>query len=650
LSTYPPTRWRVAAVLAASLAVVMASLWPSAAGAAPTLAPTSVGFIPDPFISGHAGLYGWGMATLSDGSVAVGDYWNLRVQHYAANGTLLDPNFVSDPGFGPNQHQSPYGMTVDPATGDLYMADTDRYLVHRYTYDPNTGAATIAKTWGAQGSGLGKYLYPSRVAIDSNGRVYVADTWANNIEVDTKDGVGLLEFGSFGTGQGQFKQPHGMAFDYNGPGVADDQLFVVNTNNKRIDVFIYDSATGYVDTWSRSFGCAKATKLAGCYFAGDLRGLAIDQANEWVYIVDARGNKIHKYTTGGAYLLSFGKPAKDPLNPGNGEFTDGGREVTVAGNGNVWVGDMPDYRAQVFSPSGSFLFEVPNPPAPPPDGGFNGPRGVAVDAAGNAFVTDTYNQRVEKFDAAGDFVTKWGNRGRNPYSFNYPRLLAVDPTDGSVVVADTDNHSIKKYANDGTYLWGVGGQGTSLGKFKNPHGIDVGPNGRIYVADSRNCRVVVMSPTGTALSAFGSCGTGNGQFKFPRGIAVDANGTVDATDDTLWVVDSVRDVVQHFTLAGAYLGQFGSSGRLANQLAGPFDIEAGNGYLFIADSQTHQIKIWTDPGPGTGTATFVMTYGSRGTASGQFIQPQGLDLSSDGQLLYVSEQGTDRIQIFDVYA
>lgn len=646
----PPDRRRRHARLLAAFALALTAVLPATSGAATTLSPSSAGFIPDPFVSGHAGLYGWGMATLSDGSVAVGDYWNLRVQHYAANGTLLNANFINNPGFGPDQTQSPYGMGVDPNTGDLYVADTDRYLIHRYSYDPNTGTATIAKTWGAQGSGLGKYLYPSRVAVDSSGRVYVADTWANNIEVDTKDGVGLEEFGSFGTGQGQFKQPHGMSFLYNGPGVADDQLFVVNTNDKRIDVFGYDSATGYVDTYQRSFGCAKSSGVAGCYFAGDLRGLAIDPANGWVYIVDARGNKIHKYTTGGTYLLSFGKTAKDLLNPGNGEFTDGGREVAVAGDGNVWVGDMPDYRAQVFSPAGAFLFAVPNPPAPPPDGGFNGPRGVAVDASGDVFVTDTYNQRVEKFGPSGTFLTKWGSRGRNLYAFNYPRMLAVDLNDGSVVVADTDNHSIKKYANDGTYLWGIGSLGTSLGKFKNPHGVDVGPDGRIYVADSRNCRVQVLSSSGSALSQFGTCGTGNGQFKFPRGIAVDTNGTADTSDDTLWVVDSVRDVVQHFTLAGTYLGQFGAKGTATNQFGGPFDIEAGGGFLFIADSQSHQIKIWTDPGPGIGQAVFVMAYGSRGTAAGQFIQPQGLDLSPDGQLLYVAEQGTDRIQIIKLYA
>lgn len=647
MSQRPPVRRRIAVVAVAVTALSLGAVAPTV-GAAPTLAPTSIRTAPSPFFSGHAGLYGWGMATLEDGSVAVGDYWNLRVQHYAANGTLLDANFINDAGFGTNRHQSPYGMGVDPVNGDLYMADTDRYLIHRYGYDPNTGDATIVKTWGSQGSGLGKYLYPSRVEVDSDGRVYIADTWANNIEIATRDGVGLKEFGSFGTAQGQFKQPHGIRFDYNGPGVADDELFVVNTNNKRIDVFVYNSASGYVDTWSRSFGCAKASGKAGCVFVGDLRGLAIDETNSWVYIVDAAGNRVHKYSTSGTFLLTFGTTAQDNNNPGNGEFSDGGREVTVDDSGKVWVGDMPNYRAQVFNSSGVFQFSVPNPPAPPPDGGFNGPRGVAVDGSGNMFVTDTYNQRVQKLDPNGAFILKWGSRGRDDYAFNYPRLIATDPNDGSVVIADTDNHRVKKYTNDGVFLWQLGSLGTTLGKFKNPHGIDVGPDGRIYVADSRNCRVQILSAAGAALSQLGSCGDGNGQFRFPRGIALDTNGTVDQSDDTIWVVDSQRDVVQHLTLNGTFLSKFGARGSLADQFGGPFDIEADGDYLFIADANHHRIKVWTDPGPGSTTPTFVLQFGGRGTAAGKLLQPQGLELVGDK--LYVSEQGNDRIQIFDVYA
>ena len=74
-------------LLAAAFAsVVGLSLLPPASAAAVTVSLTplrTIGF------SGHAGLYGWGAATMSDGSVLIGDYWNYRVQRYATDGTLI---------------------------------------------------------------------------------------------------------------------------------------------------------------------------------------------------------------------------------------------------------------------------------------------------------------------------------------------------------------------------------------------------------------------------------------------------------------------------------------------------------------------------------------------------------------------------------
>src|SRR5437763_1224257 len=182
--------------------------------------------------AGHADLYGWGMATETDGSVLVGDYWNYRVVHYAKDGTFLGtvvPRAAT--------HLAPYGIAVDPTNGDLYFGDVDS------------------------------------------------------------------------------------------------------------------------------------------------------------------GATVDKYTAGGAFLLSFGSEGT-----GNGQFSGGGRDVTVDGDGNVWVGDMPNFRAQKFAPDGRFLLAVPDPAVPPPPGGFAEPRAVGVDSAGNVFVSDTDNWRIEKFDAAGQFT------------------------------------------------------------------------------------------------------------------------------------------------------------------------------------------------------------------------------------------------------
>lgn len=566
---------------------------------------------------GHAALYGWGAATMLDGTILIGDYWNYRVLRFNADGTPVgDGVFIDNRGFGPTQHQAPYGMGIDPRNGDVYLADTDRDTIDVYDKD-----GQFLRTWGAPGSGPGRFLYASRVVIDSQGTVYVADTWANQIVVFNDQGQELRRIGSFGSAPGQMKQPHGLALD------ADDNLYVTDTNNFRIQAFRPGESTPYL-----TFGC-KGT-APGC-FRGDMRGLTVDKANGWIYAVDAAGNRISKFDLAGNYLLRWGSEGDGP-----GQFHDGGREITVDADSNVWVGDMPSFRAQKFSPDGEYLLSVhgakASDPQGPPANGFNGPRGVAVGPDGSVYVSDTYNWRISRFDAEGQPVQQWGRRGRAEYEFNYTRLLATDPSDGDVVIADTDNQRIKAYTFDGQFKWQVGEYGAGPGQFKNPHGVEVGPDGRVYVADSRNTRVQILTPDGAVERVFGTNGTGPGQLKFPRGI------TVDPTNGEIYVVDSGRDLVLVYDNQGTYLRTIGQKGLADNQLNNPFDIAVDDKFAYVSDPAAHKIKV-LDKVSGQSVGVF----GSRGKGLGQFMQPDGLHLTPDG-MLYVAEEGNERVQVLQV--
>jgi DNA-binding beta-propeller fold protein YncE len=79
----------------------------------------------------------------------------------------------------------------------------------------------------------------------------------------------------------------------------------------------------------------------------------------------------------------------------------------------------------------------------PPDG--------AVAPDGSVYVADIDNHRIQKFTSAGVFLTKWGTNGTGDGEFG-PRIddpmalgVAVAP-DGSVYVADTENHRIQKFS------------------------------------------------------------------------------------------------------------------------------------------------------------------------------------------------------------
>ncbi|MFN0056021.1 MAG: hypothetical protein ACKV0T_28075 [Planctomycetales bacterium] len=58
-----------------------------------------------------------------------------------------------------------------------------------------------------------------------------------------------------------------------------------------------------------------------------------------------------------------------------------------------------------------------------------------------------------------------------------------------VRLVTSTNHRVQQFAADGTYLRGLGGEGTEPGEFKTPHGLALDSEGRLYVADSRNSRI-----------------------------------------------------------------------------------------------------------------------------------------------------------------
>ena len=275
--------------------------------------------------------------------------------------------------------------------------------------------------WGTLGSGDGQFVYPFGVAVYGGGRVYVTDSGNQRVEVFTSSGTYLTQWGTLGSGDGQLHFPTGVAVD--------------GTGN--------------------------------------------------VYVADRYNHRIQKFTGDGTYLTKWGT-----LGYGDGQF-ENPEGVAVDSDGNVYVSDIINHRIQKFTGDGTYLTQWGT--RGNGDGQFYAPYGVGIDGGGNVYVADMGNNRIEVFTSGGSYLTQWGARGSGDGQFYYPYGVAVDG-DGHVFVADSYNYRIQESTPTGTYLTAWGTKGSGDGQFFNPAGVAVDGSGKVYVADSYNHRIQVFAP------------------------------------------------------------------------------------------------------------------------------------------------------------
>ncbi len=171
------------------------------------------------------------------------------------------------------------------------------------------------------------------------------------------------------------------------------------------------------------------------------------------------------------------------------------------------------------------------------DGQFNSPRGIAVAQDGSLFIADSLNHRIQHLNPDGSFINSWGgfadsSVGTAPGGkFNEPWGIAIGP-DGSVFVTDTWNHRIQKFDQQGNFLlqWGYFGTAENPDGFWGPRGIAVDQDGRVFITDTGNKRVAVFDSFGGFITQFGEAGFDIGQFDEPVGITIGINGDVYVAD------------------------------------------------------------------------------------------------------------------------
>ena len=337
--------------------------------------------------------------------------------------------------------------------------------------------------WGTQGSGDGQFSYPSGVAVDGSGNVYVADLGNHRIQKFSSTGVFLTKWGTQGSGNGQFEAPTDIAVDSSG------NVYVVDSGNNRVQKF---SSSGVFLTKWGSLG-------SGDGQFNSTRGVAVDNSGN-VYVIDAYNGRVQKFSSSGVYLTQWGS-----LGSGDGQFSYPSG-VAVDGSGNVYV--IENNRVQKFSSTGVFLTKWGSLGSG--DGQFYNLYGVAVDSLGNVYVTDFGNvNRVQKFSSSGVFLTKWGSSGSGDGQFAQTSKVAVDAS-GNVYVADSNNYRIQKFAAVSTNFTisvtqranGVIAPGTVTVNSGSDQTFTVTPNSGYTIASITTDAgaVTVTSPSGQTVS------------------------------------------------------------------------------------------------------------------------------------------------------
>ncbi|MBK5292535.1 MAG: hypothetical protein JJE04_12775 [Acidobacteriia bacterium] len=322
-----------------------------------------------------------------------------------------------------------------------------------YTISTVAGTGT-AGTEGDSGQALAAQLnFPMGVAVDGTGNLLIADQINGRIRKVTPEGAistvaGKLTRGFSGDGaaatSAELNNPTAVSFDASG------NMFIADTRNHVIRKVV----TGGTISKFAGTGVPGALSVENAVAIEESLetpiGVAVDRAGI-VYFADTRNNRIRKVATDG--------------------------------------------KISTFLDSGA---------------GLNFPQGLAFDPAGNLYVSDSHNHRVLKV-TPGASVTVVAGNGLPGYSgdgglatetmLNYPMGVAVDAS-GNLFIADSvngrirvvlENGRIATVAGDGSFGGGGDGGPALQAQFGFPHGIALGPLGRLYIADTQNNRIRLLT-------------------------------------------------------------------------------------------------------------------------------------------------------------
>jgi sugar lactone lactonase YvrE len=323
--------------------------------------------------------------------------------------------------------------------------------------------------------------YPSGVAVDSSGNVWVADYLLNRV-TEFASPYTNGEAASIVLGQSSFTSMTAATSQTGDNGVgsvavdSSGNVWVADTGNNR--VLEFEKGSGFTNGEAASIVLGQpsftsrtaATSQTGMNVP---EGVAVDASGN-VWVADTYNNRVLEFVKGlgfidgqGAALVlgqsSFTTNAATTSNTG----MNGPLAVAVGPAGNVWVADGTNNRVLQFPKGSGFTngeaaslvlgqSSFTTHKHASTKTGMNGPTGIAVDSSGNVWVVDLVNNRVLQFHNP----VKNGHNGQ-----------------AASVVLGQSSFTSHKIATTQTGMYA-------------PFGVAIGPAGNLWVADQNNNRVL----------------------------------------------------------------------------------------------------------------------------------------------------------------